>query len=100
MAEVRWSTDAEADLGDIVEFISRDSPVRARLVAHRIIERVEHLERFPGLGHTIAEDPTGRYRHVVYHPFRIIYRIDGERVFVIAIVHGARDWSLRDDSST
>ena len=93
MSRLIWSVEAVDDLEAIVAFIGRDSAVRASFVARRIIGCAERLAEFPELGAVILESPDHRYRHLLYSPFRIIYRVSDETVYLVAVIHGARDWS-------
>jgi plasmid stabilization system protein ParE len=69
---------AERDLVEIHEFIARDE--------------IASLERFPFRGRVIPEARHlgVEYRELLHGAYRIIYRIDGERVWVVRVVHGAR----------
>ena len=33
----------------------------------------------------------GRQREVAFDPYRIIYRIEGDEIFIVTVVHSARD---------
>ena len=53
---------------------------------------------FPGIGGLIREDVHQKHRHLICFSYRIIYRIEGDYVFVVAVIHGAR--LLPDDVLT
>ena len=59
--KVEWSNEALADLDRFVEFLDREHPSLAAIVATEIIEKVRVLSEHPQLGRPIA----GReeYRH-------------------------------------
>jgi hypothetical protein len=38
----------------------------------------------------MPEDRTGERRETVVPPYRVTYRIDGETVFILSVIHGAR----------
>ena len=55
MAEIVWSPQSVEDVESIRDYITRDSPHFAALVAQRIVDAVEHLERFPESGRIVPE---------------------------------------------
>lgn len=91
---VRWTRVAEADLGAIVDFVAERSPVTAAQVLERIGDRSTTHTRFTVRGRLVpelAEQGIQTYRELVVHPWRIIYRIDGTQVYVLAVVDGPRN---------
>ena len=86
---------AERDLTDIHTYIAEaDGVVRANAVLDRVVEAVSALERFPERG---AHPPElldlgiREYRQVVTFPYRIVYRVLGDRIFIDLIADGRRD---------
>ena len=47
---VRWSPEAAADFGRIVEYIRQQNPSAADRVAHSLYDSVASLESFPNRG--------------------------------------------------
>jgi toxin ParE1/3/4 len=90
MARIVWSRQATEDLQDIIEYISRDSPITARRFAKKIIARVDLLIHLPLSGGFVLEDESRTYREVLQGNYRIIYRSDGKTVYVITVRHSAR----------
>ena len=99
MARVIWARRALNDLGNLIEYIAEDAPAAARRVAQRLFAKVEVLEQQPLLGAFVPEDVSGTYREVRQGKYRIIYRIEGDTVFVLALHHGARLLDTQDLSS-
>ncbi|OFZ98480.1 MAG: plasmid stabilization protein [Betaproteobacteria bacterium RIFCSPLOWO2_02_67_12] len=85
-----WSPEAVEDIEAIAAHIERDSPWYARAVASRIVETAETIPEFPELGRMVPEvgDPSNRERFA--YSYRIIYRIEAERILVAAVIHGSR----------
>ncbi len=50
MAEISWSKYALADLNEIAEFISKDSPRYAELTVKKLYHKVEILKDYPKAG--------------------------------------------------
>ena len=91
MAEVVWSEPAFEDLGEIYAYIARDSAKYAQLTLLSLREAAGRLAHFPQAGHRIPELPGTTYREFIEGAYRIVYRIaPNDRVFIVAVVHGAR----------
>ena len=56
---------------------------------------MERLLRFPKLGRVVPEAQDENIRELVHKNYRIIYRIAGERIEILTIVHGSRDLTIR-----
>jgi toxin ParE1/3/4 len=87
--------DAEKDLFDIYRYVSRNDSVGH---VNRLIEKLEKsilkLEMLPDRGHIPPElERIGvlEFREVFYKPYRIIYQIIGNNVYVHCILDGRRD---------
>jgi len=87
---VVWSPEAIEDVESIASYIERDSAWYAKAVASKIVEVVESIPEFPDLGRVVPEigDPAIRERFV--YSYRIIFRLEQERVLVAAVIHGRR----------
>jgi len=78
-----------------VEFIGRDSGAYAEATADRILTAVERLHRHPSLGRVVPEYGDRRLRELIVGSYRIVYRVAGKSLAVIAVVHGSRDLIAR-----
>ena len=54
------------------------------------ITATEPLLDFPQMGRVVPEGD-GRQREIAVGPYRIIYRVEGEAILIVTVVHGARD---------
>ena len=97
MATVTWTEPALRDVVDIASFIARDSPSYARKMASRILRAGRRLARQPQIGWVVPEFELESIREILVGPYRVIYRIDGDNCFIIAVIHGSRDLSRRID---
>lgn len=95
MYAVEITRSAEEDLASIGEYIAgNDSPQAAVYVLDRLEELYESLEQYPHRGTIVpelAELNEQRYHQLHFKPYRLIYRIDGEVVFILAILDGRRN---------
>jgi addiction module RelE/StbE family toxin len=87
---VRWTPEAEDDRAQIFDYIAADSPrsairmdelfskAAARLAVHPQYERIG---RIPGTREA-----------VVHKSYCLVYAIEQDTVWVLALVHTARQW--------
>jgi addiction module RelE/StbE family toxin len=90
MARVVWSVVARDDLKVLVEYIKADSPGYARTFGWHIQQRVGQLQHFPESGRKVPEDESGTYRELIVGNYRVVYRVDNDRVTIVTLIHGAR----------
>lgn len=89
MRQIRWTTEASDQLEAAVKRILQDNPTAARNVAQAVIDRIEQLAAFPGLGRPGEVKGT---RELVSQPYVVVYRSTEEIVEILHIWHGAQDW--------
>ena len=85
---------AQRDLQSIVEFIAADDATAARRVLNLMEARVAALKRMPERGRVVPELAAmgvHLYRELVVAPWRIIYRISGRTVYILAVLDGRRN---------
>ena len=92
--KVIWSRRAIRNLVAIRAYIERDSERNAVLVAKRILKAVEHLQFHPAIG---RPGRVLRTRELVVPdtPYIIPYRVRTERLELMAVFHGRRQWPTR-----
>jgi addiction module RelE/StbE family toxin len=95
MAAVRWTQRARDDLREIHNFIARDSLRAAEALVERLLTATERLAAFPESGRVVPEFPTLGYREIIVSSYRVLYRFDGDTVWLAAVVHGRQ--LLRDE---
>lgn len=88
---VRWTRLALADLAAARDYIAREAPEAAARVVDRIEGAVRNLERHPALGRPGRVDGT-RELVVPGTPFIVPYRVHGDSVEILALLHAARRW--------
>ncbi len=92
--EVRWAATAERDLLGVIEYIVFDDPGTAMEVLKRIRVGTARLDFSPRRGRIVPEllkQGVSRYRELVIKPWRVIYRVEESRVFVVAVIDGRRN---------
>src|SRR5688500_2430628 len=90
MAQLRWTPQAVADLDEICEYIARDSPQYAAIIAQEAVAILESMttQRLPGS--MVPEFGSEELRERLLHSYRIIVRVRHETVEVLRIFHAAR----------
>lgn len=86
------SPAAEDDLTDIWLSIAKDSPRAADHFLDAIAERIHQLAAFPESGPR-RPDIGMDTRALTIGNYLILYRHAEEQIYVVRIVHGARDFS-------
>jgi addiction module RelE/StbE family toxin len=88
--KLEWTAGAKHDLKSIVGYIWADNPKAAQRMSGRFLAMAELLTNQPYSGRPGVLPGT---REFVVHPnYRMVYRIRGETVSVMAIVHTSRQW--------
>jgi addiction module RelE/StbE family toxin len=88
---LEWSPFAQADRDAIFDYIEADSPQSAVAVDERIREQVERLARFPESGRPGRIEGT-RELVIDQTPLIVAYRIRGNTVRILRVLHGAQMW--------
>ena len=93
--EVLLTEGAERDLEDIYDYISEfDCQANAIHVLDRLAAVIESLSELPQRGsfpRELLALGIRDYRQVFFNPYRVIYRVLGERVIIYVIVDGRRN---------
>jgi toxin ParE1/3/4 len=87
--EIVWSALARTRLREVRAYVARDKPEAAERLAMRIVAMVEALRNHPHLGRVGAESGI-RELVIGSAPYIVLYRVQGQRVIVSTIWHGAQ----------
>jgi toxin ParE1/3/4 len=91
---VVWSRRAVRHLVAVRAYIEKESEQNAALVASRILEAVDLLQTQPDMGRPGRVFGT-RELVVPGTPYIIPYRVRRERLELMAVFHGRRQWPTR-----
>jgi plasmid stabilization system protein ParE len=92
--EVIWTKNAQFDLELIIEYIKIDSLTIAKKIFLEIKKECGNLYYFPKRKRIVPElQQIGilKYREIIYKRWRIIYKIDNTKVYVLLIVDSSRN---------
>ena len=89
--QVRWTQAAADDLDSIANYLFEKTPEHAPRLIRELYTAPSSLMRFPNRGRPGKKEGT---RELVLHalPYIIVYRVSGEILHVVRILHGAQDW--------
>jgi len=89
---IEWSDRAVADLKAISEYIEKNRDLgTANRVTRTIYDAIQSLRSLPYRGRYGRLENT-RELVIVRLPWIAVYRVAGERVLILNIVHGAQKW--------
>ncbi len=91
MAQITWTDPALDDLDEIAEYIALSNLPAAQKLAQTIFDKALRLNMFPESGRVIPELAHLNYREIIVNPCRIIYKIDGDTVFILHVMRQERD---------
>lgn len=88
--KVRWTPVANQARADIRRHIRKQSP-RAAITMHKLfVEAATQLAEFPELGRN-GRMPGTRELHP-HRSYRLVYKVIGDTVWVLNVIHTAREW--------
>jgi addiction module RelE/StbE family toxin len=93
MTKIEWTRSAVSDVRSLRDYISHDSEAYADRFVQKIIEAVEKAATFPFLGRKVPEADNDTIREILFHKYRIMYRVEPTRILVLMVIHGGRDLS-------
>jgi toxin ParE1/3/4 len=90
VAKAHFSHRAKQDLRDIWQYVALDSPREADKLLSRILDKIDLAAFQPGMG-SARPELSASARILVEGRHIVIYEPVEYGIFIVAIVHGARD---------
>lgn len=78
------------DVDEIAAFLARASRRYASTVVDKIFQATRNLDTFPFAGRVVPEVGDNLIREKLVLDYRLIYKIDGSDVIVLAVIHRRR----------
>jgi addiction module RelE/StbE family toxin len=88
--KVVWSPAALEDIESLAEYIARDSEFYAGAIVEQLLVTARKLADFPLSGRIVPELDDNTIRERFAHSYRLIYRLEGNRITILAVIHGKR----------
>jgi len=89
---IQWRTRARDDLKKVIDYIGKESPVRAASFGKELHRKTQILAEFPEMGRSGRPGLSG-YRELILHPnYVVFYRVlvDVKVVQIVRLKHVAR----------
>lgn len=87
---VVWTLEAQQDRVDVWDYIAADNPRAAARMDALFSDAAARLAEHPMLGRP-GKIP-GTRELIPHESYRLVYEIDGETVWILTLVHTARQW--------
>lgn len=89
---IQWATPAEDNFDRLLSYIQIENPAAAQKLWARVMEAVENASIYPEMAPHIPD--LGRsYRELLsVRPFRVIFRVEGGVLRVIAVMRQEQDF--------
>jgi plasmid stabilization system protein ParE len=87
--KIIWSDIAEKDLVNIIGYIAADSKRDALKILNKIKGKISKLYNLPERSRIVPELKAfgiHHYRELIIPPWRIIYRISEDKVYVLSVI--------------
>lgn len=94
MRRVIWTEPAQADVVRIRRYIARFRPRAAQRLAEDLYAAAEALGEYPERGKPAKR---GRRELLVIRPYRIVFRVADEAVFILRVRHTARQNGVAEE---
>jgi toxin ParE1/3/4 len=91
MIKLRWSTDAEADVDNLTNYIFKRNPLAAISMRDEIETRVQHLKTHPE-GWKQGRAKGTREMVLTGTPYIAVYHVSAHEVEIIRILHAKQKW--------
>lgn len=88
---IRWTRLALSDLDEAYNYVAINNPGVANETIERIQKALDALTLYPDMGR-IGRVAGTRELIITRTPFILPYRIQGNQIEILAVVHAARRW--------
>ena len=89
--KIKLTKLAAQDLQSTKDYISQDKPNAATAVINRVIEAIENIVTFPGMGRA-GRVPRTKELVVSGTPLIIVYQVKQDTLYIVRVIHTARKW--------
>jgi toxin ParE1/3/4 len=90
--KINLTFNAQKDLEHIFFYIADDSLNNAKKIILELEERISSLDTMPERFALIPENIFfgTNYRQITHKKYRVIYKISGNSVYIMRVIHGAK----------
>ncbi len=95
--QIKWTRTAASDLDEIEKYLEEKNPTAAIEQILTILDQVEEfLPTYPKIGRD-GRLGTTRELVIVNTKFIVMYRVEDKNIYILRVIHGARQWPSDDD---
>lgn len=88
---IGFAESALNDFDDICAwYADQQVPEVGKRLVGEVVAQVECLAHFPESGRIVPEFGLANLREIIHPPFRIVYRVDGARIWIIRVWRSER----------
>ncbi|MGX5805115.1 type II toxin-antitoxin system RelE/ParE family toxin [Bradyrhizobium sp. Arg314] len=91
--KVRFTSEAKADLRQIGDHIAKDNPLRALSFVDELEQKCLTIATSPNAFPLVPRYERHEIRRRVHGNYLIFYRVNGEQVVIVHVLHGAMDYA-------
>lgn len=89
--KIAWTVSAGRDMRALRRYIAEHDPKAAESTALQILDALERLTVYPASGRA-GRKPDTRELVIPGSAYIVVYRVVGDRVQILRVLHGARQW--------
>ena len=93
---LHWSTRALERVGEAVDYLAQYDADAADAWVEGLFAKVENIAGMPRMGRIVPELRRETIREVFYKQYRVIYKIQTERVEVLTVRHMRQQFDAGD----
>ncbi|MBU0968406.1 MAG: type II toxin-antitoxin system RelE/ParE family toxin [Proteobacteria bacterium] len=94
--KIIWSPLAIERTSEIAEYIAQDNPSAAGKWVEILFGKVELLKSSPLSGRVVPETRQEEIRELIYDNYRIIYRVEINKISILTVRHGRQILPLEE----
>ncbi len=95
--KVEWSRAARTDLLEIYNYIAEHDFQAARSVVAKLRLATRRSGEMPWSGRVVPEFEVAELRERIVAPYRVVYLVRSEKVFIVRVWHSRRDLNALED---
>ena len=89
--KIEFADSAIFDLDEIYTwYVEQQSPATGQRLIAEIVAKTSQLDSFPQSGRIVPELGHATVREIIYPPFRIVYRLDRDSIWIVRIWRSER----------
>ena len=94
--KIIWSPLAIDRTTEITEYIAQDNPSAAVMWVETLFDKIQILKSSPKSGRVVPESHREDIRELIYGNYRIIYRLEKNKISVLTVRHGKQILPLEE----